>query len=203
MATALPPIIHGAVEGLVDEAVLRRLIQEGGGTIGPIHGRNGKAHLLKQLPGYNRAAQFTPWVVLMDLDQNAECAPPFCSTCLSMPSARMRLRIIVREVEAWLLADREELARFLGISAAKVPRDPETITDPKSAMVGLARHSRRRDVREDMVPRPGSGRNVGPAYVARLVEFIEMHWRPTVAARSADSLRRCRERLSQLVAARS
>lgn len=153
MATVQPPIIHGAVEGLTDEAVLRRLIQVAGGADGPIYGRNGKAHLLKQLGGYDRAAQRTPWVVLVDLDQDADCAPPFCLACLVTPSPRMRLRVVVREIEAWLLADREELARFLGIPEGKVPRDPEKIADPKSAMVNLARHSRRRDVREDMVPR--------------------------------------------------
>jgi hypothetical protein len=36
-------------------------------------------------------------------------------------------------------------------------------------VVELARYSRRRDIREDMVPRPGSGRSVGAAYTSRLI----------------------------------
>ena len=49
-----------------------------------------------------------------------------------------------------------------------------------------------------MVPRPGSGRLVGPAYASRLIEYAEAHWRPEVAGQCTDSLRRCRERLVQL-----
>ncbi len=65
----------------------------------------------------------------------------------------------VRHVEAWLLADRERISAFLGVGTVKVPRDPETLEDPTRTLVDLARQSRRRDIREDMVPRPGSGRS--------------------------------------------
>jgi hypothetical protein len=194
------PVVSGAVEGLADEAVLRRLIVEAGGEVGPIYGKAGKAHLLKQLGGYNRAAAVAPWVVLIDLDHDASCAPPFRTTCLAMPAGQMCLRVVVREIEAWLLADREHLAKYLGVSVALTPREPEGIADPKGVLVQLARRSRRRDIREDMVPRPGGGRQVGPAYSARLIEFVETRWRPGEAARHADSLRRCRERIQELLA---
>jgi hypothetical protein len=38
------------------------------------------------------------------------------------------------------------------------------MTNAKEAMVDLARRSRRRDIREDMMPRSGSERSVGPTY---------------------------------------
>jgi hypothetical protein len=79
-------VVSGAVEGLTDEAVLRRLIIEAGGQVGPIYGKVGKAHLLKQLGGYNRAAAVAPWVVLIDLDNDASCAPPFRTGCLAAPA---------------------------------------------------------------------------------------------------------------------
>ena len=107
----------------------------------------------------------------------------------------------VRAVEAWLLADRESLATFLSVAASHIPREPEGVTDPKRAMVDLAMHSRRREIREDMVPRPRSGRTVGPAYTSRLIEFVmdtAAGWRPDVAARSSDSLSRCLRCLRQL-----
>ena len=66
-------------------------------------------------------------------------------------------------------------------------------------MVELARRSRRRDIRDDMVPRERSGRSVGPAYPSRLIEYVESPWRPEAAARQADSLRRaiaCLQRLA-------
>jgi hypothetical protein len=113
----------------------------------------------------------------------------------------MCFRVVVREIETWLFADRQRLAAFLGVPVAHVPHAPEDVADPKAAMVNLARQSRRRDVRDDMVPRPGSGRAVGPAYASRLVEFVayrEASWRPEVAAEHSDSLARCIERLRHI-----
>ena len=105
----------------------------------------------------------------------------------------MCLRVAVHQVEAWLLADRDNIARFLGVAASRVPRHVETLTNAKEAMVDLARRSRRRDIREDMVPRPGSGRSAGPAYASRLIEFAQGMWNPQKPARPSDSLRQMHE----------
>ena len=96
------------------------------------------------------------------------------------------------------MADAERLAAFIGVARNKVPADPERLDHPKRTMVNLARLSRRRDVRRDMVPRRGSGRIEGPAYTSRLIEYAADRWRPDVAAPHADSLRRavaCLQRL--------
>ena len=93
------------------------------------------------------------------------------------------------------------IAAFLGVRAALIPRNPDAEDDPKAALVNLARRSRWRMVREDMVPREGSGGRVGPVYAGRLIEFVaagERSWRPDVAARRSDSLRRCVEALRTL-----
>lgn len=71
---------------------------------------------------------------------------------------------------------------------------------PKQALVNLARTSRRRAIRDDMVPREGSGRAVGPGYTSRIIEFVSNHWRPEQAAHVSDSLRRAIARLEILVA---
>jgi hypothetical protein len=113
----------------------------------------------------------------------------------------MRLRVAVRKAEAWLLADRERLSRFLGVSADLIARKPEDLANPKREIVDLASRSRRRAIRQDMVPRQGSGRAVGPAYSSRLIEFVsdaQAGWRPDVAAENADSLRRCLKSLRML-----
>jgi len=202
MAAASPVILTGAVEGSVDQAVLRRLVGETKATLGQVYGLQGKDQLLKRLSAYNQAAKSTPWVIIIDLDRDTECVPACSRRWLPDPAPGMCLRIVVRAVEAWLLADREALARFLGISVSPVPRRPETINDPKRALVGLARRSRKRKLREDMVPEPG-GRAVGPRYSDRLIEFADCHWRPDMAARSSDSLRRCRLRLRELIMSRT
>ncbi len=195
-------MVIGAVEGDVDEIVLRRLVEHVGGTPGPVHGKNGKAQLLQRLSGYNQAARLAPWVVLVDLDQDAECAPQLKVSWLPNPAPRMCFRVAVREIEAWLLADRDKLAAFLSVSPSRIPLSPEEIGDPQRAMVELGRRSRRREIREDMVPRPGSGRVVGPGYTSRLIEFAadyETGWRPDAAAQVSDSLKRCLQCLYQLV----
>lgn len=196
----LPIIFSAAVEGPSDEAVLRRVIEDLGATLGPVYGKTGKATLLKQLHSYNQAAQYQPWIVLVDLDRDAECAPPARTQWLPAAATQMCFRIAVREIESWLLADRETLAAFLGVALSRVDANPEALDDPKATMVNLARRSRRRAIREDMVPRPESGRTEGPAYTSRLIEYAQGAWRPNIAAQHADSLRRLCERVAELIA---
>jgi hypothetical protein len=192
-------IISGLVEGLVDEAVLARLIQEAGGVLGDVYGKKGKDYLLQNVGRYNHAAARLPWAVLVDLDQDAPCAPSFREMSLPRPAELMCFRIAVPECEAWLLADHQALAAFVQVPAKKVPQQPEALADPKQALINLARKSASRAVRKDMVPRPGSGASEGPAYTDRLLEFVRDHWRPEIAATRAESLRRCRSRLQELV----
>ena len=111
--------------------------------------RKGKQYLLNRISAYNAAASHKPWIVLVDLDQDAQCAPPRAAERLPSPAAFMCLRIAVRETEFWLLADRERFSGFMSVSKSRVPEYPDLITDPKQFVVNLARHSRKRDVRED------------------------------------------------------
>jgi len=187
-----------AVEGVVDEAVVERLADDAGLAVSAVYGKSGKAAILNALPGYNNAARGWPWVVLLDLDDDPECAPAAVAGWLPDPAKHMSLRVAVREIEAWLLADRSAFARFLGLKPEDVPADPETLDDPKGTVVALARRSKRRAVRTDIVPRPGSGRKIGPGYTSRMMEFIETVWSPSAASEGADSLRRCRKRLAEI-----
>ncbi|HAM54799.1 MAG TPA: hypothetical protein DCQ64_05075 [Candidatus Rokubacteria bacterium] len=192
-------VICAAVEGIVDEAVVRKLVDRAGGALGEVYGKQGKSSLRQRITGYNNAAQHAPWLVLVDLDSDEDCAPPLRSAWLPQPAPHLCFRVAVREVEACLLADAERLAGFLSVARSSLPPDPERLGDPKATMVNLARASRRRDIREDMVPRPGSGRQVGPAYSSRLIEFASADWRPDVAAGRADSLKRAMRCLKRLI----
>lgn len=195
------PVVTAAVEGDLDEAVLRRIADHAGVSIGNVYGRHGKPALLKSMPGYNNAAQYAPWVVLVDLDRSCDCAPPCVRQWLPQPSALMCFRAVVRAIEAWLLADRERIAAWLGIAIAHVPTNPEELHDPKQALVNLARRSRRRRIRDDMVPRDGSGRPIGALYNDQLIQFVEHQangWRPDRASQDSDSLARCLARIGDL-----
>ncbi len=166
-----------------------------------IYGKNGKSFLRQKIQSYNQAAFYSPWIILVDLNHDAECAPALRTLWLPDPAPNMFFRIAVREVEAWLLGDQERIAAFLNVALSKIPENPEILDDPKQFMIELAANSRRREIREDMMPRPGSGRKIGPAYSSRLIEFAtdrQSGWRPEVAARNSDSLNRCLRRLRSL-----
>lgn len=191
-----------AVEGVTDAAVLRKVLDtEGFDTYG-VYGLRGKANLDASLGGFNMAAQFSPWLVVRDLDHDDECGAALARALMPAPGRWMRFRIAVRETEAWLLADPESLAEYLRVRRALVPADPEGLSDPKQALVDLARRSRSQMIVADMVPRPGLSADVGPAYTARVSEFAMRHWRPDIAAQNSPSLTRCIERVRELAAYR-
>ena len=98
------------------------------------------------------------------------------------------------------MADPETLASYLDVPRNRITGDPESLDDPKGEMVNLARRSRKRRVRRDMVPREGSGRSVGPAYPGRLIEYATTEWRPEIAERNSESLMRALRCLRRLAA---
>ena len=192
----------GAGEGPLDQIVIERLAEFTGANVGPIYGGSGKPALLDRLEGYNAAARHAPWIVLVDLNGDCECAPIALQNWLPYPEPLMCFRIVVRAIESWLLADRERLASTLRVAKSRIPINPESLENPKRTIVEIARRSRSRDVREDMVPRDGSGRNVGPAYTSRLMDFVrdsETGWRPNIAASASDSLSRCLQCLQPII----
>jgi len=195
-----PPLfLTAAVEGLPDEVALRKLCKEVGAEIGNVYGRTGKQFVLARLSGYNNSARYRHWAVLVDLDNDYPCAGAALPNWLSDPAFLMCFRIAVRELESWLLADRERISEFLRIRADLVTENPDELRDPKLVLIELARQSRSRAIREDMVPDSAAGQSVGPAYTSRIIEFIETNWRPEVAAQRSPSLQRCMAALRVLI----
>ena len=191
-------------EGPTDREVARRLIEQAGGTPGADYARRrgaspGKDYLDKKLVAFNAGARYAPWLVMRDSDR--ECPVEVVTRLLRGPEKWMRFRLVVPMVEAWLIADREAFARFLGVAASDLPRKPELLDQPKTTVIRLAESSRKRDVRADLLPKSHSGRTEGSGYAARLKEFIHEDWCPVRAARSAPSLARAMQRLTDLVAA--
>lgn len=113
----------------------------------------------------------------------------------------MTIRVAVRSVEAWLMADRERFSDFLDVPLVKIPESPEELDNPKETLVNIARSSRRKMAREGIVPKHNSGRMTGPAYNSLLSEFVrggKGGWRPEVASRRSNSLKRCLTSLKRL-----
>lgn len=187
-----------AVEGMSDEGAVKAILREYGLSVSMFQGREGKDSILKKLSAYNNAARFSPWFVLVDLDSNSHCVVDSVNKWLPNPSEYMVFRVAVTELESWLLADSERISQFLGVARDLIPRDPDTLEDPKREIVNLARRSRRREIREGLVPRPRSGTSVGPTYVSDIREFGQKNWRPRIAAEESPSLARCMKRVEEL-----
>jgi hypothetical protein len=190
--------VSAVIEGPSDEGAVRAIIRESGHDLARILGRRGRTYIEKNLKGFNEAARVSPWFVLIDLDNAGKCPGDLRAELIKQQHDQLIFRIAVVELEAWLLADREKVARFLSVSEALIPPSPETLAYPKEHLIGIARRSRSRTVREGLVPREGSGSQVGREYVSMINEFSERSWRADVAAETAPSLRRCMERLRSL-----
>lgn len=202
MAPPLYPV-RLLVEGPIDEVVVRRILDHLGLSCGPVYGKRGKDYIIERLPKYNQAAYYWPWLVVVDLDQQPECAPLLVQEALPHPAPGMCFRIAVHAIESWLLADANRLAAFLSVPLTRIPIGPDTIPDPKRFLVDLARRSHRKAIRDDMIPREGSSAQVGPGYAGRLVEFVTTAadpWRPEVAREHSPSLTSCVEALKTLKA---
>lgn len=149
----------------------------------------GSGYVFKRINGFNRAAQFTKYLILTDLDQN-ECAPALISTLLKKEKhPNLSLRIAVREVESWLIADRINLADYFGISQDIVEPEPETLLDPKNHIFTLAKRSRKRDIKTGIPPEDSTAR-IGAMYNPLLRDFVQTSWDFRAAMKNSDSLRR-------------
>ncbi len=189
----IPPVSYLVVEGQTDLFVVNRLLQYVGVSNVQQRESGGKPNILKKLPKYNEAAKhYTRWLVILDLDQDADCAPNYVNCILPTPASGMELRIAVHSIEAWLMADRGKMAQFLKIPATNFLHNPETEKDPKRFLIDLIRRKCcGKQFLYDMLPAEKSGRKVGPGYSSRIANYVQNSWRPEIAAQHSDSLSRC------------
>lgn len=181
-----------AVEGGTDAAVARRLLQEAGLKAGPEYITGGKSGLDRRLEGFSNAARFSCWLVLRDLDHDGACAPGLKERLHPRPAPHLRFHVVVRAIEAWLLADVDRVRDLLGVPRAQIGMNPDGLDDPKRYLLDLAERSRHRRIREAMLPAPDRTARIGPGYNATLLVFIANRWRPEVAAERSPSLARLR-----------
>jgi len=124
LASPLPVAVRIAVEGNLDEAVAERLITLCGGQPGKVSPKQGRPYVLEHIGGYNEGARHGgTWFALVDLDLKPDCAPELVAEALPEPADGMCFRVAVREIEAWLLADRAGFAKWAGVSAGRIPLD--------------------------------------------------------------------------------
>ena len=155
-----------------------------------------------RIPGLNQRARFLgPVLALADLDRPLICPAMLVEELVGelTIAPNMLIRIAVLEIESWILADREGMARWLGVSTGTISHEPESLYDPKRSLVQLAGRSRTRRLREAIAPARVSGTHrTGPNYNEVVGEFVLQHWNPESARLNAPSLDRAINRIVEL-----
>ena len=187
-----------ATEDELSEAVGIRLIEEAGMSVALTLRRGGFGYLKGNMTKWiNLVHNGTPLVVLTDSDSTG-CAVHLLADWTQgkrLPK-NLLLRVAVREVEAWLLADHAAFGNFLG-TRGKLPPHPEALHDPKQTLLNLAKRAPK-PMRRDLVAAEGAAARQGLAYNLRLCAFVRATWRPEHAAQRCPSLARARAAIAKL-----
>ena len=188
-----------AVEDELSEHLLRTLLIQSKRNflVGAVYGKKGSAYLKQKLPAFNNAAKGMGFLLVTDLD-NCACAPQLIqdwfvcdlSEYSKHKHCNFAFRVAVREIESWVLADREQFADYFGLAKHIIPEQTDSLADPKQFLLQIVAKCRKRSLREDIVPKPGDKRKVGPDYNGRLGEFVQTRWRAESAICHSISLQR-------------
>lgn len=196
--------IYIATEDALSEAVVERLVVEAnhGLSIAVRIGRKGNSYLKKKAADLAETARAIPVFLLTDLDR-VECPPVLITDWLGKRPLTdgFLFRVAVREIETWLLADRDSFAKFSGVPVSKLPQNPESLDDPKQMLINLIRKHGRSAIKSEILPEDYSTANVGVGYNQILSGFVRDFWSPVKASQHADSLARARKRLSEMARA--
>ncbi len=189
-----------ATEDELSEVVGLRLAAEAGLSVSVPLRKNGNGYLRKNLKKFSGFAFHMPVLLLTDLD-DVTCPPILIDRWFGnqMRPPGLLLRIAVREIESWLLADHEAMSSLLGPRAKQLPNFPDDLPNPKNTLLSLAQYAPPH-IREDLLAQSGAITAQGLGYNARLCAMVNREWLPTRAAKRSPSLARTRMRLRALAA---
>ena len=160
---------------------------------------NGCGNLYKKAAKFASMARNGLHVALFtDLD-TAECAPSLRRKWFgnnSIPDSLL-FRVAVRETEAWIMADKEAFARYVGISPVNFKDDPETLGDPKQFLLAVIKKHASPKLKKAMIPSGSAA--VGPEYNSIMCDFAEHLWNPERAAKHAPSLQRTFNAIKRII----
>lgn len=191
-----------ATEDQLSEAIALRLISE---VTTPHHithklRKGGFGYLRSKMDSWREMAEHQVMMVLTDLDR-ADCLVEFRDQWFASihPPASLMLRVAVREVESWVLADHAAMRILIGPKGV-LPVTPDLLANPKQVLLRLAKGAPK-NVRQDLLKTIDGNLSQGLGYNARLTEWVNSTWSPRRAADRSPSLARARLRLNQVVSA--
>jgi len=162
-------------------------------------GKTGNGYLRSKMNSWYQMAQHQVMLVLTDLDR-ANCLVEFRDQWLATePPHNLLLRIAVREVESWVLADHVAMRALIGTKGV-LPVAPDELADPKQSLLRLAK-SAPKQIRDDLLKTIDGNMAQGLGYNARLTAWVRSEWSPERAAERSPSLAKARLRLSEVVGA--
>ena len=149
------------------------------------------------MPSWRQLAGLQGVMVLTDLDRVACPSLLLKDWCGATPlPPNLLIRVAVREVESWLLADHDAMRALIG-PRGTLPEEPDLLPDPKQKLISLARYAPR-DVRDDLMPEKGTTARQGIGYNNRLVRLVRERWSPKLAEGRSRSLQKARQRLLEM-----
>ena len=191
-----------ATEDVLSEAVGKRLLIDAGYHIdpSPILRKNGFGYLRSKMDSWCEIAQRKPILLITDLD-TASCPADLRAAWIGnrRPTENLVLRIAVREVEAWLMADHLAFRTLIG-NRGTLPPNPDLLPDPKQSLLRLVERQASREIREDMVANARAIASQGIGYNSRLSQFVATVWNPERAGTRSKSLQKARNRIAELIA---
>jgi hypothetical protein len=157
----------------------------------------GITKLLPELPRFiQQAKHLRPVLCIADTD--GKCVKALLSEWLpKAPPENFSLRLAVSEAESWLLADRKALACYLEIAEKLVSKIPDEEVNPKRHLLTLARKSKKRDIRLEVVSQTDLSKQ-GNGYNPHFCNFVKTHWSAQRAAENSPSLARALPRIVNL-----
>jgi hypothetical protein len=189
------------VEGYVDEALAKKLIHHcGHHHSGVTYGIKGWTYIQAKAKAFDQTCHGVGLLTLVDLmDTKEVCPSVVLNDWVPNRNPLHIFRVVIREAESWILADRESIAEFLAVPVVKIPDSPEELDDPKRSLINLARTSRRKAIREALVPKDGTSASEGPLYSSEITKYIAEKWDPRRASARAPSLAKSIDRLIQVI----
>jgi hypothetical protein len=191
--------VNIVVEDVLSEVLLKKIIENSPGNlkVNRCFRKGGSGYIKKNLQGFNHGAGINPFIVLVDLDK-IECPPSLIKKWITFEvNDGFIFRVAVREIESWIMADKVSFADYISVSSDKIPHDIETIEDPKEFLLNLLKGSKKKDLKDDMLPRKGSTSKLGPLYNDILIDFISNHWELKRAVKNSRSLEKLVKSLKQ------
>ncbi|MBN7761717.1 hypothetical protein JYP52_11250 [Nitratireductor aquibiodomus] len=159
--------------------------------------QSGNGAIKKGFEKYCNLANNYNVFIFTDLD-SAKCAPSLRRSWIDSSKVEeplpdgMHFNIAVKEVEAWLLADHENLKAYLGVRGNKIPRDTQ-MDNPKEFLLQYVRRFGNRKAKEELLPKGAAP--IGLGYNRYLGQFVEEHWDFESAAERNESLQRALTRI--------